>query len=67
VYIQAATKIFGQWAADVAQQWEDDQLVNVKKVVESMITRLEELVGSPDIEVQERVSSFVYPWILCLA
>lgn len=56
VYIQAATKIFGSWAADIAQRWEDDDLPEVKGVVEMIVLRMSELVSSPHIEVQERVS-----------
>ncbi|RDB29294.1 AP-3 complex subunit delta-1 [Hypsizygus marmoreus] len=57
VYIQAATKIFGSWAADVAQRWDDDDLPEVRAVVELLVTRLGELVSSPYIEVQERAAN----------
>ncbi|KAF5385386.1 hypothetical protein D9615_001077 [Tricholomella constricta] len=57
VYVQAATKIFGSWAADVAQRWEDDDLVEIKNVVEQVTTRFSELVSSPHIEVQERAAN----------
>ncbi|GLB43563.1 putative part of the AP-3 complex, an adaptor-related complex which is not clathrin-associated [Lyophyllum shimeji] len=57
VYIQAATKIFGSWAADVAQRWEDDDMLQVKSVVEQLTTRFSELVSSPHIEVQERAAN----------
>lgn len=56
VYIQAAMKIFGYWAAELAERWEDDDLQEVKTVVESILARLSDLVSSPHIEVQERVS-----------
>lgn len=55
MYIQAATKVFGSWAADVAQRWTDDDLTHLKSMVEFMISRLRELVQSSQIEVQERV------------
>lgn len=55
VYIQAATKIFGSWAADIAQRWENDHVAEVRKVVQSVTIRLEDLISSPHIEVQERV------------
>ena len=55
VYIQAATKVFGSWAADVAQRWTDDDLAHLKNMIEFMISRLRELVQSSQIEVQERV------------
>jgi len=55
VYIQAATKVFGSWAADIAQRWTDDDLTYLKSMVELMIFRLGELTQSSQIEVQERV------------
>jgi len=62
VYIQAATKIFGYWAADIAQRWDDDFLPEIKTVVGSIISRASEFVSSPHIEVQERVSRlFLFP------
>ncbi|KAG6842376.1 hypothetical protein C0991_007506 [Blastosporella zonata] len=57
VYIQAATKIFGSWAASVAQRWEDDDLLDVKNVVEQLTSRLSELVSNPHIDVQERAAN----------
>ncbi|KAG6812847.1 hypothetical protein H0H92_015945 [Tricholoma furcatifolium] len=57
VYIQAATKIFGTWAASVAQRWEDDDLEEVKNVVEQLTSRLSEFVSSPHIDVQERAAN----------
>lgn len=56
LYIQAATKIFGLWASELAQQWDDDSLAEVKQVVESILSRTKEFAGSQYIEVQERVS-----------
>lgn len=55
VYIQAATKIFGFYAAEVAQRWIDDDLHEVKAVVQMVIERVEPFVSSSHIEVQERV------------
>lgn len=55
VYIQAATKIFGSWAAEVAERWSEDDLPEVKNVVDVIVTRVTEFAGSPHIEVQERV------------
>ncbi|KAG5654164.1 hypothetical protein H0H81_006876 [Sphagnurus paluster] len=57
VYVQAATKIFGSWATEVAQQWEDEDLVEVKNVVEQLTIRFGELISSPHIEVQERAAN----------
>ena len=55
VYISATTKIFGYWASELAQRWDDDDLPEVKRVVETISARMSELVSSPHIEVQERV------------
>lgn len=55
VYLQAATKVFGVWAAELAERWDSDDLPKVKDVVESNIERLADFVSNPDIEVQERV------------
>ncbi|KAF8079147.1 adaptin N terminal region-domain-containing protein [Lyophyllum atratum] len=57
VYIQASTKIFGTWAAEIAQRWEDDDLAQVKSVVEQLTARFGELVSSQHIEVQERAAN----------
>jgi AP-3 complex subunit delta-1 len=56
VYIQAATKIFGFWATEVAERWTDEDLPEVKGIVDLIVSRVTELVTSPHIEVQERVS-----------
>lgn len=55
VYIQSATKIFGYWAAEIAQRWDDDYLQEVKSVVQMVITNVGGFVSSPHIDVQERV------------
>ncbi len=55
VYIQAAAKIFGFWATEVAQRWTEDDLPEVKDLVAMVISRGNEFVSSPHIEVQERV------------
>ncbi|KAF9011132.1 Ap3d1 protein [Cyathus striatus] len=57
VYIQASVKIFGCWAAELAQRWDDDDLSHVKSVVESIMERASELVHSPHVEVQERAAN----------
>jgi len=56
VYIQAATKIFGFWAMELAERWNDEDLAEVKGVVDLIVSRITILVGSEHIEVQERVS-----------
>lgn len=55
VYIQGASKIFGHWAAEIAQRWDDDDLPEVKSMVELILGRVQEFVSSSDVEVQERV------------
>ncbi|KAJ7292982.1 adaptin N terminal region-domain-containing protein [Mycena rebaudengoi] len=57
VYIQATSKIFGHWAAEVAQRWDDDDVGEVKSTVELIIGRIREFVGSPHVEVQERAAN----------
>ncbi|KAJ7597757.1 adaptin N terminal region-domain-containing protein [Mycena floridula] len=59
VYIQAATKIFGQWSAEVAAHWSEDDLVEVKNLVEVIVTRVSTFTGSPHIEVQERAANTI--------
>ncbi|EIN14349.1 Adaptor protein complex AP-3 delta subunit [Punctularia strigosozonata HHB-11173 SS5] len=57
VYLQNASKVFGFWAADTAERWEDDDLPHAKSVVDSTISGIEEFVSSPDVEVQERAAN----------
>ncbi|KAF8665329.1 hypothetical protein AX16_000348 [Volvariella volvacea WC 439] len=57
MYIQAATKIFGFVAAELAEKWDDDDLVALKTIVDLVVTRVGELAGSPHIEVQERAAN----------
>ncbi|KAF9469633.1 Ap3d1 protein [Collybia nuda] len=59
VYIQTATKIFGHWAAELAQQWDDSDLQEVKDTVDLILDRVGELISSPYIEVQERAANTV--------
>lgn len=56
VYIQTATKIFGFWATEVAERWTNEDLPEVRGVVDLIVSRVTELVSNPHIEVQERVS-----------
>jgi len=59
VYIHSATKAFGLWASDLAKNWDDEDLSEVKRVVDQIITRMRELATSEHIEVQERVCPLV--------
>ena len=56
VYIHAATKVFGFWASEIAERWDDDLLPEVKEVVDMVIERVDRFSSSPHIEVQERVN-----------
>ena len=56
VYIHAATKVFGFWASEIAERWDDDLLPEVKEVVDMVIERVDKFSSSPHIEVQERVN-----------
>lgn len=60
MYIQAALKVFGFWASELARRWDDESLPEVKQVVESVIIRVSELSSSQHIEVQERVSTIFF-------
>jgi AP-3 complex subunit delta-1 len=54
-YIQAAAKIFGFWASEIAQKWDDNDLPEVKQATESILNCVRRLSTSQHIEVQERV------------
>jgi AP-3 complex subunit delta-1 len=55
VYIQSTCKIFGHWAAETAERWDDEDLVELKSTVELILTQVREYVSNADVEVQERV------------
>ncbi|KAF7337542.1 AP-3 complex subunit delta [Mycena sanguinolenta] len=59
VYIQAASKIFGHWTAQVAERWDDDDLPEVKSMVDLILGRVREFVSNSDVEVQERAANTV--------
>ncbi|KAF5356245.1 hypothetical protein D9756_003712 [Leucocoprinus leucothites] len=50
IYIQAAIKIFGFWASELAQHWDEDELPKIQIAVESIMERMNVLVSSPYIE-----------------
>ena len=60
ICIQSAAKIFGYWAVDLANRWDDDDLSNVKNTVETTVSCLQKLASDPDFEVQERVRILTY-------
>ena len=55
VYLQAATKVFGYWAAEQASTFDPDDLPRIRDAVDMALERAEAFATSPDIEVQERV------------
>ena len=55
MYIQCAAKIFGNWAVELAQRWDDDDLPEVKEVVSTIISGVRQFASNADFEVQERV------------
>ncbi|KAI0076052.1 Adaptor protein complex AP-3 delta subunit [Panus rudis PR-1116 ss-1] len=57
VYLQSATKVFGVWAAELADRWDNDDLPKVKETVDTVLERLAEFASNPDIEVQERAAN----------
>ncbi|TFY81023.1 hypothetical protein EWM64_g2988 [Hericium alpestre] len=57
MYLQAATKVFGYWAAELFRHWDDDDLPKVRDAVESIIERMNDFTSNPDIEVQERAAN----------
>ncbi|KAI0785413.1 adaptin N terminal region-domain-containing protein [Irpex lacteus] len=57
VYLQGALKVFGSWAAELAEQWDDEDLTRVKNAVSTVLERIGDFASSPDIEVQERAAN----------
>ncbi|KAG2022853.1 Ap3d1 protein [Coprinopsis cinerea AmutBmut pab1-1] len=57
VYIQATVKVFGTWAAELGEQWDDDRLPELQEIVQAIKSRMEELVSNSNVEVQERASN----------
>jgi len=57
VYVQATTKIFGFWASELGQRWNDDELPELKRTIMLIQNRLSELASCQDIEVQERAAN----------
>lgn len=61
LYLQATVKVFGFWASELAQRWDNDDLSKVKEVVDFIVSRMTDFASSPDIEVQERVGEHPSP------
>ncbi|KIY50457.1 Adaptor protein complex AP-3 delta subunit, partial [Fistulina hepatica ATCC 64428] len=56
-FIQAAMKIFGHAAANMADQWDEEYLPDIKAVVANFLSRVNDFAHHPDIEVQERAAN----------
>jgi AP-3 complex subunit delta len=54
-YLQAAVKLFGSWSMELSQDWDSGRIQNVREVVDTLISRLENFTSHSEIEVQERV------------
>ncbi|KIK25351.1 hypothetical protein PISMIDRAFT_9708 [Pisolithus microcarpus 441] len=65
--LQAATKVFGYWSTEAAQQWTDDLLDKVKGAVDSVMELLEDFVSSPHIVVQEQRTPTSYGYSTLLS
>ncbi|KAI0800586.1 Adaptor protein complex AP-3 delta subunit [Fomes fomentarius] len=59
VYLHAVMKVFGSWAAELADRWDDDELTRVRGIVDDAVERLTDFVAHPDIEVQERAAELL--------
>ncbi|KIJ53612.1 hypothetical protein M422DRAFT_222276 [Sphaerobolus stellatus SS14] len=57
IYIQAALKIFGSWAVNLASRWSNDFLPELKQTIDMALSGLQSFVSSEDIEVQERAAN----------
>ncbi|KAI5116434.1 hypothetical protein M0805_000213 [Coniferiporia weirii] len=57
IYIQSVAKIFGAWAAELASQWDEDDLQEVKASVGSIVSGMRIFASNPDFEVQERAAN----------
>ena len=55
MYIHNALKVFGSWTADLASDWRESHLEDVKKMVELIVAAMGTYTSKSDVEVQERV------------
>jgi hypothetical protein len=54
-YIQAAVKLFGSWSMELSQDWDNGRIQDVREIVDTLISRLENFTSHSEVEVQERV------------
>ncbi|KAI0691983.1 Adaptor protein complex AP-3 delta subunit [Cytidiella melzeri] len=59
VYLQAALKVFGSWSAELAGQWDDEDLPKVKTTVGTVLERIDDFASNSDLEVQERAANIL--------
>jgi hypothetical protein len=64
-YIQAAVKLFGSWSMELSQHWDNGRIQDVREIVDSLISRLENFTSHSEVEVQERVCP-IDSVILCI-
>ncbi|EPQ60168.1 Adaptor protein complex AP-3 delta subunit [Gloeophyllum trabeum ATCC 11539] len=57
VYLHTAAKVFGYWASELAQGWDDSYLPELRDNVDMIVSRSKEYASSHDIEVQERAAN----------
>jgi AP-3 complex subunit delta len=57
LFVHNGAKVFARWASSLSENWNDSELPAVKRVVQNMVERLQELTANrgDDIEVFERV------------
>ncbi len=55
ICIQAATKLFGQWAATVADDWDAARHRDAKSLVQEAVEALTRWSTNEELDVQERV------------
>jgi AP-3 complex subunit delta len=54
-YIQAAVKLFGSWSMELSRDWDNGRIQDVREIVDTLISRLENFTSHSEVEVQERV------------
>ncbi|KAI0348238.1 Ap3d1 protein [Trametopsis cervina] len=59
VYLQSALKVFGAWSAELADQWDDDNLSKVNEAVGTVLERIGDFSTNNDLEVQERAANIL--------
>jgi hypothetical protein len=54
-YLQAAVKLFGSWSMELSEDWDSGRIQDIREVVDTLISRLENFTSHSEVEVQERV------------